>query len=257
MDVIKLFYKETIYPEGARLTFLIAPYAGLFSAALVATIIGSSIITPEKTFVGDLIVVLYLLLIPAISLIIGASSSANPLASIGASREMKLVLGYELPFILAVVTAIIKSGAAIKIGSIITCQVDNGSTASSYSGMLAFIAALLCMQAKLGLVPFDLAESEQELMAGALIEYSGPPLAVFKLTRAILFYAMPLFLIVLFWAENLSGVALVGKYAALLLVMILIKNTNPRLRVDQALRFFWGPVTALAVAALILALFGL
>ena len=46
------------------------------------------------------------------------------------------------------------------------------------------------------------------------------------------------------------------KYAALLIVIVLIRNTNPRLRIDQALRFFWGPVTILAVAAVVLASFG-
>jgi NADH-quinone oxidoreductase subunit H len=93
-------------------------------------------------------------------------------------------------------------------------------------------------------------------MCGALIEYSGTALAIFKLTRAVLLYTLPLFLITLFWANDLGLLALLGKYLAILAIIILIKNTNPRLRIDQVLRFFWGPVTLLAGASVALALLG-
>jgi NADH-quinone oxidoreductase subunit H len=257
VDFIKLLGKETIIPEGARLTFLFAPFLGLLSATLVATILGKALIFPLEGFTGDLIVVLYFLLIPAIAIIIGASASRNPLASVGASREMKLVLGYELPFILSLITVIIKSGGVIGIGEILNHQISFGSHIASYSGALAFIVAILCMQAKLGLVPFDASEAEQEIMAGVLIEYSGLPLAIFKLTKAVLLYTMPLFLIVLFQGRDLSPLFLIAKYIGILIIIILIKNTNPRLRIDQAMKFFWGPVALLATIAVGLALFGL
>jgi len=218
--------------------------------------LGQSIISPFAGFPADLIVVLYLLIIPAISLIVGASASGNPLASVGASREMKLVLAYELPFILSVIAVIIKSGQAIQLGQILNFQASSGSIIASWSGALAFLVVILCMQAKLGLVPFDASEAEQEIMGGVLIEYSGLPLAVFKLNKALLLYAMPLLVIVLFLGKDLNPVFLVAKYVMLLVVAILIKNTNPRLRIDQALRFFWRVPTLLSMAAVILALFG-
>jgi len=256
LDLVKLLGKETIVPSGAKITFLLSPVLGLLSTILVATILGVTVRLPLESFAGDLIVVLYLLIIPAIVIIIGASSSGNPLASIGASREMKLVLGYELPFILSIIVVIIKSAGSIQIGSILNHQINFGSNLASFSGMLAFLIAIICMQAKLGFVPFDMSEAEQEIMAGTLIEYSGLPLAIFKLTKAILLYTMPLLLIILFWGSNLTPLALIGKYIALLVIIILIKNTNPRLRIDQALRFFWGPATILAVIAVILATLG-
>ncbi|MFH1248380.1 MAG: complex I subunit 1 family protein [Candidatus Omnitrophota bacterium] len=257
VDIVKLLGKETIIPEGAaKLTFLLSPFLGLLSASLVATILGVTVRLPLESFVGDLIVVLYLLIIPAIAIIIGASASRNPLASIGASREMKLVLGYELPFILSIIVVIVKSAGSIQLGSILNHQINFGSNLVSWSGVLAFIVTIFCMQAKLCFVPFDASEAEQELMGGTFIEYSGLPLAIFKLTKAVLLYTIPLFLIILFWGSNLTPLALIGKYTALLVIIILIKNTNPRLRIDQALRFFWGPVTILAVIAVILAILG-
>jgi NADH-quinone oxidoreductase subunit H len=255
VDIVKLLGKETIVPQAGRLAFLISPYIGLLSLILVATILGLNIISPIQSFGGDLIVVLYLLVIPAMALIIGASASRNPLAWLGASREMKLVLGYELPFILSIIAAIIKSSGDIEINSIINQQMF-ASNLASWSGAIAFIVALLCMQAKLGFTPFDMSEAEQEIMGGALIEYSGLPLAIFKLTKAISLYTLPLFLIILFWAKDLSPLFLVLKYIAILVIIILIKNTNPRLRIDQAFKFFWGPLTLLALIAVGLALLG-
>jgi len=256
-DVIKLLGKEIIVPEGSKGAFLLSPYFGLLSASLVAAILGNSLRLSMESFNGDVIVVLYLLVIPAIAVIVGASSSANPLASVGVSREMKMVMAYELPFILAVISVVIKCGGNIRLSSILNHQAIFGSHLLSFSGILAFITSMLCIQAKLGIVPFDASEADQEIMSGVLIEYSGLPLAIFKLTKAVLLYTLPVFLIVLFWGKDITVPALLGKYLTILAIIILIKNTNPRLRIDQALRFFWGPVTLVALLAVILAIFGI
>ncbi len=256
MDILKLLGKETILPNSAKMTFLLSPYLGVLSLAAAAAILGRNIIFPLEGFIGDLIVVLYLLTIPAIAMILGASSSRNPLASVGASREIKLVLAYELPFILAIIVVIIKSGGSIQLGQILNHQINFGSNITSVSGALAFLIAIICMQAKLGQVPFDSSEAEQEIMGGTLIEYSGLPLAVFKLMKAVLLYTMPVFLILLFLGKDLSPVFIIAKFTVLLVIIILIKNTNPRLRIDQIMRFFWGPVTLLALIAVGLALIG-
>ncbi len=257
IDIVKLCGKETIIPRSSRWTFILSPYLGFLSLGLAATIIGKAILSPMESFYGDIIVILYLLTIPAISMIIGASSSRNPLASVGASREMKLILGYELPFVLSLIAMIIKCQGSIQLGSIIIYQISFGSNIFSFSGVLAFIAAFFAMQAKLGLAPFDISEAEQEIMGGTLIEYSGLLLAVFKLAKAVLLYTMPLLLISLFMGKDLGWMLIIPKYIGIVLLIILVKNTNPRIRIDQALRFFWGPVTVVALLSVILAAMGL
>ena len=262
IDIVKLLGKETIVPAGSsQLLFLAAPLAGLAGVTLVSTLLWLSNLYPDSGFIGDIIVVLYLLTLPALSLILGGFASGNPIASLGASREMKMVLSYELPFVLAIAVPIIKSGGALTLGGILDYQAESGIIAGSISGALALIVAVLCMQAKLGLVPFDIAEAETELMGGPIIEYSGAPLAVFKLTKAMLLFTMPMFLTVAFMGGfNPGGLSFLWgilKIAALLVIIVLIRNTNPRLRIDQALRFFWGHVTLLAACGVVLALFGL
>jgi len=262
IDILKLaLYKETLIPEGvSKVIFLGMPILAVSSATLVSTIILTVNGMPGRGFIGDLIVVVYLLMIPSIALMLGGFASANPLASLGASREMKLMLSYELPFILSLIAPIIKSGYAIKLGDIIMCQYNNGPIIASLSGAISFIVMLLCVQAKLGFTPFDMPEAETEIMSGLYIEYSGKALAIFKIAKAILGFALPVFLITIYFGGirfTINGfVKNVLQYILILFLMVVIKNTNPRVRIDQAVRFFWSTVTMFAVLSAGLAYMG-
>ena len=257
MDIVKLSIKEITIPKTAsKELFFFSPMIGLSAATLVSMLVWLPNIDPaSKGFSGDIIVVMYLLTLPAIAIILGASASGNPLASLGASREIKMVMAYELPFIISLTVPIIKSHGLLRLSDIINYQVVNGSFVASLSGMIALIVMIFCMQAKLGLVPFDASEAETEIMGGAFIEYSGMLLAIFKLTKAMLMVILPLFLITLFW-QGFNFLSL-WKYVILLVIIILIRNTNPRVRIDQAMRFFWGKMTLLAILAVLLAIKGM
>jgi NADH-quinone oxidoreductase subunit H len=259
-DVAKLLGKETIVPATARKwTFLLAPVVGFAGTAVAASILWSTNISHEG-FVGDLIVVVYLLTMPSLAIIVGGISSGSPISTLGASREMKLVFSYELPFILALVTVIIQAGWTLSLSGILGHQAAHGMVVGSFSGVIAFAVAILCGQAKLGLVPFDIPEAETEIMAGPFTEYSGAPLAVFYLMKALLLATLGVFLITVFWGGIREGwqalwSALV--YVLILALFVLIRNTNPRLRIDQALKFFWFGLTPLAILGVVLAILGL
>jgi len=261
IDIVKLLGKETLIPSGAsRITFLTAPVIGLAGVILVSTLLWVNNINSNNSFLGDWIVALYLLAIPSISIIMGGFASRNPLASLGASREMKLILGYELPFVLAVLVPVIKSGFSLRLGEILGFQAQNGVIAGSPSGFLALMVAILCMQAKLALVPFDIPEAETEIVGGPLIEYSGSGLAIYRLMKNMLLFVLPFFLIILFMGGlRYDGIHLLNgalKYVGLVALITVIRNTNPRVRIDQAVRFFWGPMTIISIIAVILALLG-
>ncbi len=261
-DILKLLGKETLVPEGSgRTVFLLAPLFGFAGMILASVLLVHVLIWPDQSFVGDVIVLVYLLTVPATGLIIGASASGNPIAAVGASREMKLLLGYELPFLIVVIMVIMKSGFDFSIGSIIDSQVMGSVNIASISGVLGFIVLLLCTQAKLGFVPFDAPEAEQEIMGGVITEYSGPPLAVIEMTKAMMLAVMPLFIVaMLMGGIRLEGISIlwaVLKYVAIIVLIVLIRNTNPRVRIDQAVSFFWGTMTVLALIGLALAYVGL
>lgn len=254
-DIGKLFYKETILPEhGARLTFLAAPVFALFSATLANVFILLPSIFPNSGFKGDLIVIFYLLTIPSLSYIIGSLASGNPLGTLGASREIKLIISYELTFILALTCIVIKSGMSLSISDIITAQQEGGAFIGSLSGVLLFIVILFVIQAKLALVPFDMSEAETEIAHGVFIEYSGSAYAIIKMARYIMLFTMPSLMVTLLMGGfSFSGFGIlwsVLKLVLILLLITLIRNTNPRLKLDQAMRFFFIWMNLVAAIAI-------
>ena len=257
-DIRKLFIKETCVPEGGAIgMFLLAPLLGLAGVTLASMILWRTLLDADATFVGDLIVLIYLLVMPALGVMLGSFASRNPLASLGGSREVKLMIAYELPLVLGILVPVIQADS-IRLGDLMM----NPAPISSLSGVLALLVCIACMQAKLTLVPFDMPEAETELSGGALIEYSGPPLAIFKLTRAMMLFTMPVLLVILFFGGLLNGPVwqrwLIGflLWFVLVAITIVIRNTTPRVRIDQAVRFFWGPVSLIALAAVALAWLG-
>lgn len=255
-DIRKLFIKEITIPEHcSKSIFMLSPIVALASVSIVSTIVGLILINPAYDFNGDLIVCVYLLLIPSLCVILGAGASGNPLASLGASREMKLVLSYELAFWASLAVVVLKTHE-LRLANIIEFQAQNGAIAGSLSGIIAFIIAIICMQAKLAKVPFDIPEAETEIAGGAYIEYSGPLLAFFKITQYMMLVTLPLFLLQVFWGPINSPVSIL-KYLLLLSIIIVLENTNPRLKIDQAVKFFWFGLFPIAVIGIILAILGM
>jgi len=251
-DIMKLMGKEVLMPQDAQRTvFLMAPLVGLAGVLLLSTMLWRITIA-QTAFIGDIIVAIYLMVLPSLALILGSSASGSPHATVGTSREMKLVMSYELSLVLAFIVVIIKTGGQLELAAI-----SQQASVLSISGMLAFLAALLCVQAKLGFVPFDIAEAETEVMGGVFVEYSGALLAVWKLIHAMMLVALPLFLVMVFLGGfGASLWAGIGKYVLVLVLLILIKNTNPRVRIDQAMKFFWFYCGTALIAAIILATIG-
>jgi len=252
-DLFKLLLKQTVVPEhSARLAFMLAPVVGLAAMVIAPLLLFYVSFNPAGSFVGDLVVLVYLLALPPLGLIVGASASRNPISAVGASREMTLYFGYELPFLLALLVPVIKTGGLLRLGDLVAYQQLHGPFLYSASGVIAALVVLAVVQAKLGYVPFDMAEAEQEIMSGVFVEYSGASLALFKLTKAMMFFILPLFLVTVFWG-GISDWWAILKVLAVVVLVILAKNTNPRLRIDQALRFFWFIIGGLGIIAVILA----
>ena len=262
-DFLKLLLvKETILPaRGAKVTFLITPVLGLFGATTAAVFILLPLFNIHIGFEGDVMVIFYLLTIPSLTYIIGALASGNPLASVGASREIKLIISYELTFLLFFAAIILKADQTMRMSEIIQMQVQASPFIGSLSGILLFIVGVFCIQAKLGLVPFDIAEAETELGEGSFIEYSGTVYAMVKLTKYIMLFILPALIVgFLMSGFNMQGTGIIWailKLLTVVLLLTLIRNTNPRLKIKQAMRFFLIGMNALVILAIILIYLGL
>ncbi len=257
-DIGKLFGKKMLVPRDAT-GFVFAPILAVTGSTLAAVIIFRALIDPATGFIGDLIVLVYLLALPAIALIIGGASSRSPFGAIGAGREMSMVLAYEAGFLLSVIVVLVKVGS-VRFTDIIAYQELHGPIALSVSGFIALLVALSCIQAKLGYLPFDISEAETELIGGPLAEYSGVGLALFKIAHAMLSLVMPVFIVLLFMgAIQPTFVSFLGFLLKLLVVLILqivVKATHARLRLDQALSLFWGQVAVVGAVGVMFAVLG-
>jgi NADH-quinone oxidoreductase subunit H len=256
-----LLVKETILPKhGSPILFLLAPIFSVFGATMAGVFILLPLFNISTGFRGDLLVIFYLLTIPSFSYIIGSLASGNPLAAVGGSREMKLILSYELTFLLVIAGVIMKCGQQFDLNNIIQAQQAASPYIGSVSGVLLFIAGIFCIQAKLALVPFDMPEAEAEITEGIFIEYSGVAYAFIKLTKYIMLFVLPALLVALLLGGfRLNGINILWsilKVLGIVLLLTLIRNTNPRIKIKQAVNFFLIWMNLIAVIAIVLIAFG-
>ncbi len=266
-DFFKLMGKETIVPAAAnRAAFLSAPvigFAGLVVTMLFIPVFGYGAFSTS----ADLVVILYLLTIPAVALIVGGSSSGNPYSGIGISREVVTMMAYEFPLIMVLLSVAKAAGGGQLTFSLaaITAWQRAGGCAIIYPALIpAAIAMLLIIPAEVGTQPFDVAEAETEICEGPLIEYSGAPLAMFKLNTAVKMFVMTSLFTCLFFGGIDTGIValnaliLVGICIALtVLCMTLVHAVTARLKIEHLFKFYWTVVAGLAATSLILVWIGL
>lgn len=275
-DFVKCCAKETIIPRCAKKAIFIgAPYLGLACLIVIALFIPVGSYGSAFTAGADLVVILYLLTIAGVTLIIGASSTGSPYAGVGLSREMVAMISYELPFVLVLLAVGRVAGADSGLGctfslsTIAAYQAANGPLIAHWALIPAAIAMLLVIPCEVGSHPFDIAEAETEICEGALAEYSGHPLGVFRLSHYVKMYIMT----ALFCAMFLGGITIglagtVGVVVDVLIFLVLcgvvsfICMTLPhavcaRLRVEQVFKFYWTVVAGLAALSLVMVWAGL
>lgn len=267
-DFMKLLGKETIIPHAAaKRIFLAAPVAGLVSLIVTGMFIPVGGVALFNT-TADIVVIIYLLIIPAVSIIIGGAASGSPYAGVGLSREMVAVVSYELPFIM-ILLAIAKKvggddGMTFAFADITAWQAAHGVLIGQWALIPAALAMLLVIPAEVGSHPFDIAEAETEICEGTLVEYSGAPLAVYELSHAVKMFIMTALFTALFLGGITTGIVVLDVVIFLaicivvtILCMSLIHAITARLKVEVLFRFYWKVVTGLALLSLILVWLGL
>ncbi|MBN1146319.1 MAG: NADH-quinone oxidoreductase subunit H [Anaerolineales bacterium] len=235
-DLVKLLSKEEIVPEGVdRWLFTGLPIfalAGVLTAALYVPMAGMA---PSYSFRGDLIVTLYLLSLVSLCMGLAGSNTMDRFSLVGATRTLTQVFSYEAPFLLALL------GPAIVAGSWQISEIIANTQGRwlILSQPLGFIVAMIGLMGKLELPPFDAPEAETEIVAGAMTEYSGRGLGLFRLAKAIELL-VGLTVIAAFYLGGVSNPLLfLIKTLALLLVVAVIQSLMARLRIDQTVGLWW------------------
>lgn len=262
LDFGKLMTKEDITPAAAQSpVFDLAPVIALGAVVTVLLLIPVGSATPALQSVADLIVIIYLLNIPAISMMLGGYSSGTPFGAAGAGRYAVQLFGYELIFVLTILSVAARAGT-LSVSGVVEYQLTSGWLLFDPRIWPALLALLIATQAKLLRVPFDIPEAHTEIVHGPLTEYSGPKLAVWRLVYCVETLAVLGLVADLFLggptAHRLGGVVIPGavdflvKVFGLLFITTVLRNIMARLRIDQALRFFWTYGMLLAVISMLL-----
>jgi len=224
-DVAKLWQKENIIPERAvPWVFNGAPILALIFSLLLFFYIP---VGPVKGLLdnwmpllggyGDLILIVYLLAVPGLMMAIGGFASGSPLSTVGAQREMVMMMSYELPLAVVIlslawrVTHLNGGLQAFSLG--VLGDPDNTIWSMSGMGALGIIGGILLaavffliIPSELSKIPFDAPEAETEIGGGIIAEYSGNNLAMFYLADAIKTVAFTSLAVALFFPYNFSPV---------------------------------------------------
>lgn len=263
-DLLKLFGKEDLR-SSVNWLVRFAPYACLVSIALAALLVpmgtyNASTSTFEAPFgnYGDSILFVYIVALAAVAMIATAAASDNPFAFVGASREMMMHLTVEPVLVITLITVMINAHS-LRMGDMVYWYHANGPTVSM---IVAAIFLFLALQAQVGKLPFDIAEAEQEIMGGTFIEQSGPKYALLRwsmMAKQIVFCSV-FSQIFIPWPMmgNLALDVLINlaKVFVLVLLIAVIDVVNPRLRIDQSLKYYLC-LTLLSLIAIPLALAGI
>ncbi len=238
-DILKLFIKEDINPGGSKV-FAFAPILAMVSILMVIAIVPFGYQGNALSQWIDVITIIYLLTMSGVAIIFGALASGNTFAHIGASREMVTMIMLEPVLAMTFILTIVKV-QSLELSAVIA---GVGTTGYTFSTVLMLIIYIMALQAFVARQPFDIAEAEIEILEGPFIEYSGPSYGLFKYFMMLkqTFYAYILVAIFApFLKTSFYGLNVLIQLAGMLLVVLfiaLIGSTNPRLRIDQAVKYY-------------------
>ncbi len=258
-DVIKLFTKEYITPDGAdKVVYNIAPVLSVVSVLLIWAIVPFT----QTWFGTDLNVgILYVVAVSSfgtLAILMGGWSSNNKFALLGAFRTVAQLVSYEVPLVISMIVPVLLA-RSMGVNTIVEQQ---GAWYSTFI-VMAPIAALIFFitsLAEVGRTPFDLLEAESEIVAGFHIEYSGMKFGMFFVAEFLHAFTISALTAAMFlggWrGPGAESSALLGllyffiKTFTVYFIVVWIRSTLPRMRIDHMLNFSWKFLTPLSLAAL-------
>ncbi|MHC1740546.1 MAG: NADH-quinone oxidoreductase subunit NuoH [Anaerolineaceae bacterium] len=256
-DALKIFTKEYITPVGVdKIVYNLAPIIVVASVILVWAVVPMA----PHWFAADLnVAVLYIVAVGELGILMimmAGWSSNNKFALLGAFRTAAQLVSYEIPMVLAMLIPVFLS-RSMSLNHIIQSQ----NIWFIILAPVAFIIYFLCSLAEVGRAPFDLLEAESEIVAGFHIEYSGLKFGMFYVGDFLHAFTISVLGALLFFggwrgpgAEQfplLGLLYMILKTIFVYMLMMLVRGTLPRLRIDQMMDFTWKVMTPLMMCLLV------
>ena len=266
-DALKLLSKEDIRPANADFwTYALAPLLSVFGVILTLAVVA---VAPGWIAVDLNIGVLYLVALGSIGImaaLMAGWSSNNKYALLAGFRVVAQLLSYEIPMVLAMFAPVLWVGT-MRLGLITEAQSLNIAGFNLGLGWFVILMPgmaliyLISALAESEQTPFDLLEAESELIAGFHIEYSGMKFAMFFLAQFLNTFFLGAIAVMLFFGgwqgPFVDQLPILGvlyfllKTFAFYIVVMWIKGTFPRVRVDQMMSFAWKVLVPLVLSLIL------
>ena len=257
-DAIKLVFKETIIPAGANpVLFLLAPAITFILACMAWAVIPAN----DGWAVADINVgILYLFAISSLGvygIVIAGWASNSKYAFLGAMRSAAQMVSYEVSIGFVLVSVLLCAGS-LNLNEIVQAQANTWFILPLFPMFVVFIISML---AETNRAPFDLPESESEIVAGFFVEYSSMAFALFYLgeyTNMIMMSALASILFLGGWQAPfgltfIPGVIwLLAKICLFMFFFFWVRATFPRYRYDQLMRLGWKVFLPLSLAYVVI-----
>ena len=240
-DVVKLLGKEDIIPKKTdKLIFVMASLLVMVPALLIYAVLpfGKNMVAVNLN-----LGLLYFLAITgtsSIPILMAGWGSNNKYSLLGGMRVVAQMISYEIPMIFSLLGVVMISGS-LNLTEIMGAQ---DKVWFIFLQPIAFIIYLIAATAELNRAPFDLAEGEQEIIAGPFTEYSGMRYALFYLAEYTNMFATSALTVTLFLG-GASGPILpswiwfILKTYVIVLLLMLVRWTFPRFRLDHMMSLNW------------------
>ncbi len=275
-DGIKFLFKEDLIPNHVdKPLYVLAPAMLLVPAMIAIAVVpfGSSITIAGIEIplqIADInIGILYILAITSLGVygvVIGAWASNNKYSLLGGLRSSAQMISYELTLGLAIIGVLMLSESL----SLRKIAIDQGANPWEWNFLIhfpAFLAFTTAMFAETNRLPFDLAEAEQELVAGYHTEYSSMKFAIFFMAEYMNMIVGSAVVVTLFlggwhffgleavggpfWSGVISFAIFFAKTGIFLFVFIWVRWTLPRFRYDQLMNFGWKFLLPVALTSIV------
>ncbi len=252
-DIIKLMIKEDTTPDSAdKVVYNLAPILSMMSVLILWAVVPLAPVMLGVDLNAGALFIIAAGSIGTLSIIMAGWSSNNKFSVIGAFRQVAVMISFEVPMLAVLLIPTILSGS-MGMNAIIQSQNIWFIFLSPLAALIFLIAAI----AELGRAPFDLAEGESELVSGYNIEYSGMKFGMFyagELLHAFTFGGF--WSIFFFGGYRFFGLELVSPFLAIAIILfkalvgywviMWVKYTVMRIRIDQMLAFNWKFLTPVA-----------
>lgn len=254
-DALKLVTKEDIRPHNAdKWVFEFAPYLTFIPVFLVLLTLPFTESIGVRNLPSGLFFVFAVLGLEIVGVMMAGLGSGNKYALLGGVRAVAQMISYEIPLVISLICVAMVSGT-LNLNEIAALQADRPYILLQPLAFLIFFTAML---SELHRAPFDIPVAESEIVGGYFVEYSGIRWSMFQLSEYAAMWGFSIFGSVLFfggwafpfgqeWGWGWQLALTLAKSLIFILLIMWIRATVPRLRIDQLMTFCWKVLLPLSL----------